>query len=107
MRVVQPTDAEPTDAEPTDAEPTVDVYHQRPTDTGPALKEKTYCQAPPDRFDGEPQTWDALLVSTSKHDHKNITHMVIWGEIPPDLGIIAPELQRLELRGTPQHSIDE
>ena len=67
---------------------------------------KSSYKTPPDSFVGKPQTYEELL-STKRHGLEHITHMVIWGEIPPDLSTIAPELQRLELRETPQHSIDE
>ena len=75
--------------QPSDTEPTVDVYHLRQ----------------PDRFVVEPQTWDKFLVLCHAPEH--ITNMVIWGEIPPNLSTIAPKLQRLELRETPQHCIDK
>ena len=85
-------------------------YEYDMLDVSPAAAWRTHGESPhyktpPDKFEGVLQTWDEFLVSC--HEPENITHMVIWGEIPPDLGTITPELQRLELRETPQHSIDK
>ena len=70
----------------------------------PVVDGRPFHERPPDEFNGKPQTLGELLVAT--RDGGPI-HMVIWGEIPPDLSTMAPWLQRLELRETPQHSIDK
>ena len=67
---------------------------------------KSSYKMPTDSSDGELQTVEQLQRQISSVP-KPITNMIIWGEIPPDLSTIAPKLQRLELRETPQHSIDE